>query len=169
MRKALLHLVLGSAVLASVCHAQTPAQPRRLGQFGAWTAVTLGEGAQRICYAFTRATRSEGGGARQGVMLTITHRVGSRDGIVVSAGYAYPRSAEANASVGGTELPLYTAGQNAAPRDTAAALRAFRNGREVVVRGPGPNGRGQATDTFSLAGFGQAHDAISRECPAARQ
>ena len=45
--------------------------------------------------------------------------------------------------------------------------RAMRNGREATARGPGPNGRGTATDVFSLSGFGGAYEAISKECPPA--
>jgi IMP dehydrogenase len=39
---------------------------------------------------------------------------------------------------------------------------------DLVVRGPGAGGRGNANDQFSLAGFAAAYDAISRECPARR-
>ena len=154
--------------------AQQP-QPRKLGDFQSWTAVTLGEGGQKICYAFARAARSEGVPNRpaQGVMLVVTHRPQGRDQVAMRAGYNYPRNADGGdpvqVSVGGTALGFYTAQDSAFARDNRAAVAAFRNGREAVARGPGPNGRGQASDTFPLAGFGQAYDAISRDCPAARR
>jgi hypothetical protein len=69
-------------------------------------------------------------------------------------------------NVGGTDLPFYTSGSIAAARDGAAAVRAFRGGREAVMKAPGANGRGTVSDTFPLAGFGAAYDAISKECPA---
>ncbi len=140
------------------------ARPSRLGEHGAWTAATHTENGQKICYAFARPSRSDPAD-RQDVMLTVTHRPGQRDAVVLSPGYTYPRGAEVKVSVGGAALDFYTAGAAAAPRDAAAALRAFRNGREAVARGPGPNGRGTATDAFPLAGFGAALDAINRECP----
>ena len=34
--------------------------PQRIGEFQSWTAATQAEGGQKVCYAFTRATRSEG-------------------------------------------------------------------------------------------------------------
>jgi invasion protein IalB len=139
-------------------------RPSRLGEHGSWTAATHTENGQKVCYAFARPTRSEPD--RQDVMLTVTHRPGQRDAVVLSPGYAYPRGAEVKVSVGGRTLDFYTAGAAAAPLDAAAALRAFRGGREAVARGPGPNGRGTATDAFPLAGFGAALDAINRECPA---
>ena len=62
-------------------------------------------------------------------------------------------------------MPFFTAGDTAFARDGRAVVTALRGGREALHRGPGPNGRGQATDTFALAGFVQAYEAISRECP----
>jgi hypothetical protein len=106
-------------------------------------------------------------GNRQGVLLTVTHRHNLRDTVTISAGYSFPRNAEATVTVGGTDLNFYTAGTTAAARDGAAAVRAFRGGREAVMKAPGANGRGTVTDTFLLAGFGAAYEAISKECPPA--
>jgi hypothetical protein len=134
------------------------ARPQKLGDFQSWTAAAYGERAQRICYAFARASR-------HGVLLTVTHRPGSRDEVTISAGYTYPRNAEATVTVGGTDLAFYTAGSTAAARDGAVAARAFRNGREAGLKGPAATGRGTQSDSFPLAGFTAAYDAISRECP----
>ena len=149
--------------------------PQRIGEFQSWTAASQAEGGQKVCYAFTRATRSEGvpNRAANTVLLVVTHRPKERDQVALQAGYAYPRNAEAGdpvqVSVGGRNVGFFTSGSSAFARDGKAAVAAMRNGREAVARGPLPNGgggRGQASDTFSLAGFGAAHDAISRECPA---
>ncbi len=155
--RALPCFLLLASLLAPAAQAQQ-ARPQKLGEFQSWIAASFAEGGQKVCYAFARASR-------QGVMLTVTHRPGRRDTVTVSAGYAYPRNAEATATVGGTDLPFYTAGSTAAARDGAAAIRAFRSGREAVLKGPGANGRGTVSDTFSLAGFSAAYDAISKECP----
>ena len=148
---------------ATLAQAEPP-RPQKLGDFQSWIAATYAEGGQKVCYAFARASKSEP--ARQNVLLTVTHRPSARDTVTVSAGYAFPRNAEAQAQVGGTELPFYTHGSTAAARDGAAAVRAFRNGREVTLRSPGANGRGQVVDVFPLAGFGAAYEAIGKECPA---
>lgn len=146
----------------------TPVQqqpgPRQLGTFRDWTAATYQESGQKICYAFTRASKTEP--ARQGVVLTVTHRPGGRDSVAISAGYAYPRNAEVAFSVGQTNLPFYTGGNSAFARDSAAVVAAMRGGNRASSRGSGAGGRGTANDQFSLAGFSAAHDAISRECPA---
>lgn len=165
-------LPLCLALVASPALAQqrpsTPAQqqpgPRQLGTFRDWTAATYQESGQKICYAFTRASKTEP--ARQGVVLTVTHRPGGRDSVAISAGYAYPRNAEVAFSVGQTNLPFYTGGNSAFARDGAAVVAVMRGGNRASSRGPGAGGRGTANDQFSLAGFSAAHDAISRECPA---
>jgi invasion protein IalB len=160
-------LALASSALASPALAQGNApRPQKLGDFGSWTAATFTEDGRKVCYAFARPSRSEPGG-RQGVLLSVSHRAGARDTVTISSGYTYPRNADATLAVGPTSLPFYTAGSTAAARDGAAAVRAFRNGREAVLKGPAQNGRGTVTDTFPLAGFGAAHDAITKECPAA--
>ncbi|MBL6458105.1 hypothetical protein JMJ55_22465 [Belnapia sp. T6] len=151
-----LALILGT-ILVPAAQAQQ-ARPQKLGEFGAWIAASYAEGGQKVCYAFTRT-------GRQGVLLSVTHRPTTRDTVTVTAGYAYPRNAEATATVGGTDLPFYTAGSTAAARDGAAAVRAFRNGRDAVLKGPGANGRGTVSDSFSLSGFTAAYEAISKECP----
>jgi hypothetical protein len=145
------------------------AQPNRLGEHSDWTAATFVEGGHKVCYAFTRPKRSEGAPAgRQAVMLTVTHRPAQRDAVTLTAGYTFPKDARVQVAVGPTTLQFYTADAAAAAMEAAAAIRAFRGGREAVAKGPGPGGRGTVTDAFSLAGFGAAYDAITRECPAGR-
>ena len=147
--------------------ASTAARPSQLGTFQAWTAATHMEGGQKVCYAFTRARSIEGvpGREQNNVMLVVTHRPGSRDQVAFRVGYSFARNAEAKLFVGSSELPFYTSADTAFARDGRAVVAALRGGREALGRGPGPNGRGQATDTFGLNGFTQAYEAISRECP----
>ncbi|MBX9596450.1 MAG: invasion associated locus B family protein [Roseomonas sp.] len=148
--------------------ATTPAQPQRLGTHQSWIAATHQENGQKVCYAFARASRSENGPAnRQTVTLTITHRAGGRDQVAISVGYPYPRQGEAVLTVGTTEFRSYGVVQSSAFFQNGQSLvSAFRGGREAVVRSPGPPGRPTVTDTFPLAGFSAAYDAINRECPA---
>ena len=158
-------LALLAALLLAPRLAAAQPRPQKLGEFQSWTAASFAEGGQKTCYAFARPTKSEP--ARQGVLLTVTHRQAARDTVTISAGFSFPRNADAAVAVGGTDLPFYTSGTTAAARDGAAAVRAFRNGREAVMKAPGANGKGTVSDTFPLAGFGAAYEAISKECPAA--
>ena len=142
--------------------------PSRLGEFQSWTAVSHVENGQKVCYAFTRARSTDGvpGRDANNVMLLVTHRPNGRDQVAVRAAYNFARNAESKLFIGQGELPFFTAADTAFARDGRAAVAALRGGREALHRGPGPNARGQATDTFALAGFTQAYEAISRECPA---
>jgi hypothetical protein len=168
MRMSYRPALLGALLLCPILAQAQQERPKKLGEFQSWIAATYTEGGQKICYAFTRAGRSEGAN-RQNVMMTVTHRPNARDTVTISAGYTYPRTVtDVQVTVGSHELPFYTAGTTAAARDNAAAIRAMRGGRDAVAKAPGPNGRGQVTDTFPLAGFSAAYDAISRECPARR-
>jgi hypothetical protein len=142
------------------------ARPSKIGDYGAWTAAQYTEDGRKVCYAFVRPSKSEPGG-RQGVLLSVTHRPGARDTVTIASGYGYPRNAEAMLSVGATQVPFYTAGSTAAARDGAAVVRLLRNGKDAVLKGPAASGRGTVSDSFPLAGFGGAHDAMSKECPAA--
>jgi hypothetical protein len=166
MRQSFCLALLASFAVPGLGIAADAPRPQKLGEYASWIAATYTEGGQKICYAFTRPTRSEPGG-RQGVLLTVTHRSGARDTVTIASGYSYPRYAEATVTVGATVLPFYTAGSTAAARDGTAAVRVFRNGREAVLKGPGVNGRGTVVDSFPLAGFGNAHDAIDAACPTA--
>ena len=155
-------------LLASPATAQQANRaPARLGEYQAWTAAAHTENGQKTCYAFTRARSMDGlpGRDANNVMLMVTHRPNGRDQVAVRPGYSFTRSAETKLFIGQGELPFFTSGDTAFARDGRAAAAALRGGREALHRGPGPNGRGQATDTFALAGFTQAYEAISRECP----
>lgn len=172
-RSANLSPLLLACLLWPASEAAGQQNPQSIGDFQSWTAATHTEGGQKVCYAFTRATRSEGvpNRAPNNVLLVVTHRPKGRDQVALQAGYAYPRNADGGnpvqVQVGGTNVGFFTSGNSAFARDNKAALAALRNGREAVARGPLPNGRGQASDSFSLAGFSAALDAISRECPTA--
>ncbi len=175
MRAAILAIALSALVVVpAIAQQRAPAAgqaqqqgPRRLGDFQDWIAAVHTEAGQKVCYAFTRAQRSDP--AREGVILTVTHRSASRDQVALSAGYAYPRNAAVTVNVGQRELAFYTGGNSAFARDGRAAVTAFRGGANAVARGPRAGGRGTATDTFSLSGFSAAYDAISQECPVARR
>ena len=134
------------------------AQRRRRGSasFQSWTAATHAEGGQKVCYAFTRATRSEGvpNRAANNVLLVVTHRPKGRDQVALQAGYAYPRNAEGGdpvqVSVGGTSVGFYTAGsQRLRPRRQGGASRPSATAGRRWRAGPVPNGRGARRATPS--------------------
>jgi invasion protein IalB len=162
--------LLAELLLAVPAAAQQRQAPQRLGAFQSWTAATHQENGQKVCYAFARASRSEGAPQNRSVVtLTVTHRPNGRDQVAISVGYAFPRGAEAALNVGNAEFKSYGVVQSSAFFQGGQQLvAAFRGGREAVVKSPGPAGRGAVTDTFPLSGFTAAYEAISRECPGSR-
>ncbi len=142
----------------------TGAAPRSIGRFEEWTSATHQEAGQQVCYAFTRATASTPVLPGRGdVVLTVTQRPGAKDAVAISAGFAYPASAEVQVAVEGTTVPFYTANRSAFAHDGRAAVNAFGRGRQAVARSPGPRNT-VVSDSFSLRGFTQAYAAVNRAC-----
>lgn len=138
--------------------------PRRIGDYGNWTAAVHQDRGRKLCYAFTDATRMSH--PRSDVRLMITRGRQGTDEVALAAGYRYPRRPRVSVSVGRTVLPFDAEGSAAFARNGQAAVAAFRRGHEAIARGPRRAGRhGTVTDTFSLQGFTAAYNAIRRECP----
>lgn len=150
---------------AAPAHAKADG-PKALGIFDDWQAATSGEGAQMVCYAFTRPKSSTPKLAGRGeVLLTVTQRAKLRDAVSLGAGFAYPAKAEVKVKVDATELDFYTAQRSAFARDGHAAVAAFQKGNHAVAQSPEAKAS-MVTDTFSLRGFSAAYAAISKACPA---
>ena len=157
--------LLAGAVPAQAQGPGRPAVPRSIGKFDAWQAATHQEGGQQVCYAFTRAATSAPAMPGRGeVVLTVTHRAGGRDSVAITAGFAYPPSAEVQVAVEPAQLQFYTANRSAFSRDGKAAVAAFGRGRQAVAKSPAPR-NATVTDTFNLRGFTQAYAAINKACP----
>lgn len=145
---------------------KTAAKPAEIGVFEAWTAASGVEGGQKVCYAFTRATHSTPALPGRGeVMLTVAERPTGRDAVSLSPGFAVAANATPSVQADQTALDFYPAGQSLFARDGHAAALAFERGKLVTARLPGPHG-GTVVDSFSLAGFSRAYEAINKACPA---
>jgi hypothetical protein len=138
--------------------------PRRIGDYGHWTAAMQQDRGRKLCYAFTGATRMSH--PRSDVRLMVTRGQHGGDEVALTAGYRYPRHPRVSVTVGRTVLPFEAESTAAFARNGQAAIAAFRRGNEAVARGPRRAGRtGTVTDRFSLRGFTAAYNAIRRECP----
>lgn len=150
--------------------AATPAAaqaPERLSTHADWEVAALTENGRRVCYAFTRAIRSEGAAqGRTAPVVTVTHRPNSRDQVALLAGITFAAGIEVPVEAGDARFQFYTGGTSAFARDGAAVAAAFRRGREAVFRIPAAAGRAAVTDRASLRGFSAAYDALNR-CAAA--
>ena len=143
--------------------AESESGPKKIGDFGDWTAATNSESGQTVCYAFTRVQSSAPALSGRGrVVLTVTERSSGRDAVAIEAGFPYPANTSVTVQVDQTGLDFYTAGRNAFARDGKAAVAAFKRGSRAIARSPAPK---EVTDTFSLKGFEQAYQAIEKTCP----
>ena len=158
--------------LAALLALVTPAladETKSLGNFRAWDAFSLTEGAAKVCFMATKPTRTEPAGARRGdIYVMVTHRPADKSLGVVSvvAGYTYKKDSEVKVTIDKQTFTLFTDGDSAWARDDAgdkALVAALRSGSSLKVVGVSARGT-TTTDTYSLAGSSAAYTAISTAC-----
>ncbi len=144
--------------------APKPPTPKPIGAFDDWQAATYDEGGQTVCYAFTKARASVPKIPGREAILTVTHRVGMRDAVSISAGFEFAQAAEVEVSADKAKFQFYTAKRSAFARDGHAAIAAFGGVKQVTAKSPHPQKK-EVLDTFSTKGFGAAYAAINKACP----
>lgn len=163
-----LRLLLAGIVALAAVPASAQA-PKVLGTFEKWSSFSYQEQGKPVCYLAGQATESKGGPPKRGeVLLMVTHRPSQKATDVVSfvAGYDLKAGSEAEATVGGQTFKLFTKGDRAWAADEKtdkALVQALIKGATLAVKaapGRGPD----STDSFALAGFGKAHQAIDQAC-----
>lgn len=161
--------LLVSSLLAFAPVAALAAGPVAVGQNGGksgqWTAAAYGQGADKVCYAFTRVQSSSPVLQSRGkVMLTVSERANAHNEVSVSAGYVYPHDAKVTLTVGNQTFPFYTQHSTAFTSAGDQAVAAFEAANTATFVSPGPHGHGQVTDIFSLDGFSDAYKTIVKAC-----
>lgn len=157
---------VAAGVFAATAYA---AEPKTIGQFGDWSAHTLGEKKSRVCYIHSEPTKSKGKYKTRGrVFIQAAHRPADkvRGEVSVTAGYSYKAESTVLIGVDKRSFKLFTHKDGAWLRDgksDRAIVRAMRKGRRMFVTGR--SGRGtKTTDTYSLKGFSAAYGAINKAC-----
>lgn len=155
---------------AGFTSAAQAADPKVLGAFGDWTAYTVQEGGEPVCYVASQPTKADGDYAQRGnIYALITHRPKDKNALyVVSivAGYPYKANSQASIAIGKKEWQLFTKGERAWAHDSdtdKAIADGMRKGASMVITGTSQKGS-KTNDTYSLRGFGQALDAINKAC-----
>ncbi|MBM3546353.1 MAG: hypothetical protein FJX54_05345 [Alphaproteobacteria bacterium] len=165
----MLRLVLLVAFLSLTAAPAAAQSTRELGNFEKWSAFTYLEEGKPVCYLASQPSDSKGGPQNRGqVFLKVTHRPGAKAIDVVSfgAGYTLKANSEAEATVGGTVFKLFTKDDRAWAHDEKtdkALVQALVKGATLVVKAAPTRGP-ESTDSFSLTGFGRAHQAINQAC-----
>lgn len=158
--------IMGFMVAAGSAKA---ADPRELGTFGKWSAYVFTEDGSKVCYMASQPDKDEGDYSRRGdIYALITHRPaeGTKNVFSYITGYPYKAGSDATVKIDGNTFTLFTQDETAWAPDAATDNRiteSIRKGYNMVVKGTSSRGT-LTTDTFSLKGSSDAHDAISREC-----
>jgi invasion protein IalB len=161
-------LTLGAlAVFGPVPVAQAQ-QVNTLGVSGDWTAYTMIENGNKVCYVASQPKKDEGNyTARDEIYALVTHRPARQQFYVVTvyAGYPYKEGSSVELSIDSTDYQLFTQGETAWASDDMdkQIVAAMKRGLTMVVKGTST--RGTATrDTYSLKGITASLSTIDKAC-----
>ncbi len=145
------------------------AEPQKLGDFNTWEAWVLEDEGGKVCYMLSPPTKDSGAYKSRGdIYALVTHRPaeGTKNVFSYIAGYEYQAKSEATLKIGDKKFGLFTQSETAWAPDANtdnAITEAIRKGSTMVVTGTSSRGTA-TTDTFSLKGSGDAHEAINKAC-----
>jgi len=172
MSRYVLGALLGCAVLALAAIPASADTPTLLGVFRDWSAFTSGTGSSKLCYVLTKPASTKPKAKRDPIYFLVNDWPGRRvkGEPEVVPGYQYKDGSTVTAAVGGVSVTFFTqndAGQGAAwvreRADELKLINAMRSGSVIVVTGTSKRGT-KTTDTYSLAGLGDALDKIHAAC-----
>jgi hypothetical protein len=164
--------LVGLLLTFDKAHAEGPA-PKLIGEYKDWSAYTLSDGHGGICYAVSQPKKHEPAKMKRGdAHLLVTHRPAEKQDNVVSVELGYPTGKDASAVVlvDKTKFDFFTNKQTAWSRDTEtdkAVVTAMAKGSDFVVKAKTATGT-ETSDTYSLAGFGEALAQIDKACKVKR-
>ncbi|MBI1775248.1 MAG: hypothetical protein HYR63_07875 [Proteobacteria bacterium] len=160
-----------AAILALLAAAGAAAAQdvRPIGSFERWNAFTFQEAGKPVCYAASQPTEAKGNYSKRGeVFALVTHRPAAKANDVISlvAGYDYKPGSEVEVAIGRDSFKLFTEGDRAWAKDAQtdkALVQAMARGGAMVVKGVSNRGT-ETADSYSLAGFAKAYQAIGQAC-----
>lgn len=161
-------------VLFSVTPTHAAAVPQKLGKFGYWSAYTITEQGQPVCYMTLTAkpppdkSKKAKKTKRGDITIMITHRMqeGSINVFSYSAGTKLKSATEAVITIDKVKFDLFTQDDTAWSRDAQtdrALALAIRKGGTLTFTGLNAKGE-KLGDVINLKGAGQAYQAISKPC-----
>jgi invasion protein IalB len=158
----------------SVLAAAPTAAPKQLGEFHGWTAYTMSDGKSEICYVVGAPKAQEPAKTKRDAHLLITHRPADKAFNVVSVepgpNFAFAKGADVTVAVDKQSFAFFTAADTAWSRDSdtdKAVVTAMSKGKELTVKAKPAKGA-DISDTYALAGFGDALGAIDKACKVKR-
>ena len=147
--------------------------PTTLGSFKDWTALTVGTGANKTCWAIARPQSSLPAKAKRdpiGFLVTDWPSRHAKAEPEVNPGYQYKDGSAVTVQVGSDKFDFFTKNdgdQGGAwmkdPKEESRLISAMRSGAQMIVTGISKRGT-MTHDTYSLGGVADAVDKIHAEC-----
>jgi len=147
--------------------------PKLLGEFKDWAAYTMVEPRGEICYAVSKPKKAEPAKTKRGeAHLLVTHRPSEKQNNVVSVELGFPTVKDSSATVmiGKDKFDFFTDKQTAWTRDSdtdKAVVTAMARSSDFTAKVK-PAAGGEASDSYSLAGFSDALAQIDKACKVKR-
>ena len=151
--------------------------PKSIGIYSDWEAVTVKDAKGKVCYITSRPKKADLGIKNREMAVVramVTHRPAEKtfDVVTFVAGYNYKDGSKVVVDIDNEKLTLYTAGNAAWAWDNPSAddqgsdkklVDAMRKGASLTVHGTTARGT-ETTDSYSLIGFNKAYAAIGAAC-----
>jgi len=142
--------------------------PKPIGSYGDWQALTYEESGKSVCYVFTEPAKKEGQYTTRGqVYALVTHRPADKklNVFTIISGYTFKEDSDAILEIGDQKFTLFTQEGMAwaNDEDDPKIVDALKKGTGMVVHGTSARGT-ETIDTYSLLGFSKAYDAIGAAC-----
>ena len=139
------------------------------GVYKDWIVHTYREANSKVCLIYSTPKKAEGKYTRRGAIYAIVgHRPGEKitNQVQLEAGYTYQKDSEVTVEIGDKKFTLFSENDSAwvdSRKVEGALVKAMKSGHRMIVRGVSSRGT-KTTDTYSLAGFTAAHNAIGKAC-----
>jgi hypothetical protein len=157
------------ALLPCVVAAQVP---KEIGTYRAWRAYVYTDSkGNKVCFMDSEPADTHPANVRRGQIYTlVTHRPGDkvRNEVSIFVGYPFKDGSTVKVTIGDGSFTLFTDADSAwnyDARGDRSMVEAMVKGNTMVVEGESSRGT-NTRDTYSLAGFTAARDAIDKACPA---
>ena len=156
------------AALASVSPAAAQT-PKFVSTHRDWTLYQVDGDKGRVCYVASEPTKQEGDYKKRGNPAVLVARLPGdppSEQVSVQLGYGYKKGSEAEVAIGKQKFTLFTQGEHAWARtdaDDKSLIGAMRKGDTMVIKGTSTKDT-TSTDTYSLAGFAPAYEAMREAC-----
>lgn len=163
--------LFGAVVAASLFWpALAGAAPRLVSEHKDWNLYKV-EGKDPLCYIASEPKKVDGTFKSRGNPFIIVARIQSdppSDEVSVRVGYDYKEGSDVAVDIDGKKFAFFTRDDQAwakSPQDDKAVIAAMRAGRQLVARATSTRNT-TSIDTYSLAGFSAAFDALNTTCKA---